>query len=362
MLRRDPALVDAGTEGERLVARIRILLLLMLLLVQAVPSADPIDNFVGFTVNVLALVIAIAIYFLATYRYKPWLAFLSSGIDVSLVSLCLVGYFVYGKPQTAVNSKIVFETYFLAIGCASLRYDWRVCATSGALAVAQYAAIVAYAWNNFAFFGAVGADSAFGWNIQSGRLIVLSAAALISVAGVLRAQRLRLLSTTDRLTGTANRGFFDQRLGEEESRARRYGHAFSVALLDVDHFKRFNDSYGHVAGDLALQTLAETLRGSVRKSDLVARYGGEEFALILPETPLEEAARKMELMRRLVAATEIELDPTLVVKIDVSVGVAAFPRDGADGRAVLAAADSRMYEAKHAGRGRVIAGLARFST
>jgi diguanylate cyclase (GGDEF)-like protein len=283
-------------------------------------------------------------------------------MDVSLVSLCLASYFVFGKPQTAVNSKVVFEVYFLAIGCASLRYDWRVCATSGALATLQYAAIVTYAWNNFEFFGAVGADSAFGWNIQVGRMIVLTAAAVISVAAVLRAQRLRQLSTTDRLTGTANRGFFDQRLAEEESRARRYGHPFSVALVDVDHFKRFNDSHGHVAGDLALQTLAETLRGSVRKSDLVARYGGEEFALILPETGLEEAARKMELMRRLVAAAEIEIDPTLIVKIDVSVGVAAYPRDGADGRAVLAAADTRLYEAKRAGRGRVIAGLQRFST
>jgi GGDEF domain-containing protein len=131
-------------------------------------------------------------------------------------------------------------------------------------------------------------------------VIVLIAAALISVAAVLRAQRLRLLSITDRLTGAANRGFFDQRLAEEESRARRYGHAFAIAIMDVDHFKRFNDTYGHVAGDGALQTLAETLKSSIRKSDLVARYGGEEFALILPETGLEEAAHKIELIRRLV--------------------------------------------------------------
>jgi len=354
-------LVDAGTEGERLVARIRILLLCLLLLVQAVPSPDPLDNVVGFSLNVLALAIAIGIYFLAFYRYKPWLAFLSSAIDVSLVSLGLVGYFQLGRPQTAVNSMVLFEAYFLAIGCASLRYDWRVCAMSGGLAVLEYGAIVTYAWRHFELFG-VGVESTFGWNVQAGRLIVLTAAALISIAAVLRAQRLRMLSITDRLTGTANRGFFDQRLSEEESRARRYEHPFAIAIIDVDHFKRFNDSYGHVKGDLALQTLAETLKTSVRTSDMVARFGGEEFALILPETGLEEAARKLELIRRLIAASEIEIDSRRVARIDVSAGVAAFPKDGADARTVLAVADARLYEAKHAGRGRVISGLPHFST
>jgi diguanylate cyclase (GGDEF)-like protein len=191
---------------------------------------------------------------------------------------------------------------------------------------------------------------------------VLVAAALVCVAAVLRAERLRLLSITDRLTGTANRGFFDLRLAEEESRGKRYGRPFAVAIVDVDHFKRFNDSYGHVAGDRALQTLAETLKSSVRRSDVVARYGGEEFAVILPETGLEEAAHKIELIRRLVAATEVLVDGRNSVKIDVSGGVAAFPRDGADARTVLALADARLYEAKHAGRGRVISGLARFTT
>ena len=127
----------------------------------------------------------------------------------------------------------------------------------------------------------------------------------------------------------------------------------AVALIDVDRFKRFNDSYGHAAGDLALQALAEVLRASVRRSDMVARYGGEEFALILPETGAEEGARKVELIRRLVAATEIEIDPLVVARIDVSAGVASFPKDGADARSVLAAADARLYEAKRTGRNRV---------
>ena len=104
------------------------------------------------------------------------------------------------------------------------------------------------------------------------------------------------------------------------------------------------------------EALAETLRNSVRKTDVVARYGGEEFAIILPETGLEEAARKMDLVRRLVAATEIEIDPLIVVKIDVSAGVASFPKDGNDGSSVMGVADARLYEAKRAGRGRVVAG------
>lgn len=361
-LRRDPTLVDAGTEGERLVAGVRILLLCLLLLTQLVPSVNPIDNLIGVTLNLVALVVALVIYALATYRFRPWLSFVSSGLDVSLVSLGLAAFLAFGQAQTAVNSKVVFEVYFLALGCASLRYDWRVCAMAGALAVVQYASIVSFAWSHFEFGGAIGAETAFGWNVQLGRLIVLTAASFLSVAGVLRAQRLRLLSTTDRLTSLANRGSFDLRLSEEESRARRYNREFAVALVDVDHFKRFNDSHGHAAGDLALQALAETLRGSVRRSDLVARYGGEEFALILPETGLEEAATKVELMRRLVVATEIELDPTLVARIDVSAGVASFPRDGSDARTVLAVADARLYEAKRSGRGRVVCGTPRFRT
>jgi diguanylate cyclase (GGDEF)-like protein len=348
--------VDAGTEGERLVARSRLLLLCILLLTQTVPSADPIDNLVGFSLNVLALVIAIVIYFLAAYRFRTWLSFVSSGVDVSLVSLGLVGFFVMGRPQVAINSKVLFDAYYLAIGCASLRYDWRVSAVTGLIAVVEYAAIVLYAWRHFAFGGVVGADAAFGWSIQSGRLVMLAAAAVIGVVSVLRARRLRVLSTTDRLTGASNRGFFDQRLVEEESRARRYGHPFSVALVDVDHFKRFNDTWGHAAGDLALQALADTLRASLRRSDMVARYGGEEFALVLPETGIEEAARKLDLVRRLVAATEIEAAPGKVVRIDVSAGVASFPKDGSDARGVLGAADARLYEAKRAGRGRVVAG------
>lgn len=360
-LRRDPGLLDAGSEGERLVARIRILVLCLLLLTQVVPSANPLDNLIGFSLNVGALLLAVAIYFLASYRFRPWLAFASSGLDVTLVSVGLAGFLAFGQPQTAVNSKVVFEVYFLAIACASLRYDWRVCALCGALAVGQYAAIVAYAWRNFSFPGVGDADVAFGWNVQVGRLVVLAAAALLAVAAVLRAQRLRLLSTIDRLTGASNRGAFDQRLAEEESRARRYSRPFAVALIDVDRFKRFNDSYGHAAGDLALQALAEVLRASVRRSDMVARYGGEEFALILPETGAEEGARKVELIRRLVAATEIEIDPLVVARIDVSAGVASFPKDGADARSVLAAADARLYEAKRTGRGRVVSGEPRFS-
>ena len=355
-MRRDPALVDAGTEGERLVARIRLGLLCLLLVVQAVPSSDPIDNLVGFSMNVISMGLAVVIYFLATYRYKPWLSFASSGLDVTLVSLTLVSFVVLGRSETALNSKVVFDCYFLAMGCASLRYDWRVCALTGMLAIGEYGAIVGYAWRHYDEMGLLVPYTNFAWNIQLGRLIVLFAAALLSVASVLRAQRLRLLSTTDRLTGAFNRGYFDQRLAEEESRSRRYSHPFAIAIVDVDHFKRFNDTYGHAAGDLALQALAETLRNSVRKTDVVSRYGGEEFAIILPETGLEEAARKLDLVRRLVAATEIEIDPLIVVKIDVSAGVASFPKDGNDGSSVMGVADARLYEAKRAGRGRVVAG------
>ncbi|MGE0453300.1 MAG: GGDEF domain-containing protein [Vicinamibacteria bacterium] len=336
-------------EGERIVARIRLLILALLLVTQLAPAADPRDNYVGLSLILVAFGFALVVFVLSLRYFRPWLAVVSSCIDVSLVTAGLVGFLLLGKPENAVHSRAVFECYFLAMGCASLRYDWRICGVAGLLAVAEYAALVGWASRLEGLPG-----FAILWNVQISRLVILLAAAFLSVAIVLRAQRLRQLSTLDRLTGIFNRGFFDERIREEAIRSRRYQRPFTIALIDVDHFKPFNDTHGHVAGDTALQALAELLRSKTRRTDTVARFGGEEFALVLPETGGEEATLKLEQVVRAIAGLEVAVAKGRSDYITVSAGVAAFPADGDEATSVLAIADLRLYEAKRLGRNRVV--------
>ena len=119
---------------------------------------------------------------------------------------------------------------------------------------------------------------------------------------------LRFAPALDRAAdGLFNRGYFDEHIVAEISRAERYNRPLALAMIDIDHFKQFNDTHGHAAGDAALQLIASTIRRSFRLSDVVARYGGEEFVVILPETTMDVAVDKMESIRRIVSGTEIKL-------------------------------------------------------
>ncbi|MGH7322523.1 MAG: GGDEF domain-containing protein, partial [Candidatus Rokuibacteriota bacterium] len=341
-----------------LVARIRMLLVSGIILVQLVPDAAPLNQWVALRLNGLALAVACLLYALAWRAYRPWLAFMSSAVDVTMVTSGLATFLLLDRPHAAVQSWALFDAYFLAVTCASLRYNWRVCVFAGLLAVAQYATIVAYTVSRFRLDDpryAPFSDGVFDGSVQIARLVLLAAAGVLSTAIVLRAQRLRRLSTTDRLTGIANRGAFDERLEEEASRARRYERPVTVAVIDVDQFKRFNDAHGHAGGDTVLRVLADAFAASVRRSDTVARYGGEEFALILPETSAQMAMDRLEALRRIVAAIPIDTGTGEgPVGVTVSIGVASWPEDGADINAVLACADGRLYEAKRLGRNRTL--------
>lgn len=162
-------------------------------------------------------------------------------------------------------------------------------------------------------------------------------------------EELERLSITDGLTGLVNHRFLVQRLNEEGIRANRYHHEFSVLMADVDHFKQYNDEFGHPAGDEVLRRVADILRASVRPGDTAARYGGEEFAVVMPETPAAEAFEIAEHVRARVAS---EAFPGK--KITLSIGVAEFPNDADLPHAVIAAADRALYEAKRDGRNRTV--------
>ncbi len=170
--------------------------------------------------------------------------------------------------------------------------------------------------------------------------------------------KLRSQSIRDPLTGLFNRRFMEESLVREIHRAARGKRPLSVIMLDVDHFKRFNDEHGHGAGDTALKDMGGLLARQVREGDVVCRYGGEEFALILPEAALPDAQRRAEAIREAAAALCLVLPSGLTVSVTISQGVAAFPEHGRTADALLEAADRALYRAKGNGRNRVEAALA----
>ena len=158
----------------------------------------------------------------------------------------------------------------------------------------------------------------------------------------------------DALTGLANHGFFWSTLEREISRSDRHARPLSLALVDIDHFKQYNDRYGHLEGDCALVAVAQSLMQYTRAHDMVARYGGEEFAVILPETDADGALSFAQKMCEFVA--DSTLGHRQRADITVSVGVASWPRDGEEARDLVSSADGRLYEAKAMGRNCVCSG------
>ena len=159
-------------------------------------------------------------------------------------------------------------------------------------------------------------------------------------------------SAEDALTGLPNRRAFEEALAREVARARRVRAPLGLVALDVDHFKRVNDTHGHAAGDAVLREVAARIAAAARAGDLVARIGGEEFAALLGGADLSAAAEAAERIRARVREAPVAVAAGLALAVTVSAGVAAL-EPGEDGAALLARADARLYEAKRAGRDRV---------
>ncbi len=165
------------------------------------------------------------------------------------------------------------------------------------------------------------------------------------------------LAFRDPLTDLHNLRYFEKRFEEEIQRARRYRHSVSLIMLDIEHFKHFNDTHGHPGGNVALIQLAQVLIKESRETDLVARYGGEEFAYLLPETTKRMAQELAERVRTRIEGNAIVLDNDEHHRVTVSLGIATFPRDGSSIRPLISAADKALYQSKHLGRNRVSAYL-----
>ncbi len=157
----------------------------------------------------------------------------------------------------------------------------------------------------------------------------------------------------DYLTGLANRRHFMEQAEQELARALRYGSPLSVAMMDIDHFKRVNDTYGHKVGDLVLQRLSQLCEHMLREVDLIARMGGEEFAILLPETDGKMAMEVAERLRVAIADTQVPLETGLPPHVTVSIGVASLQGKDVNVDMLLNLADKALYEAKHGGRNKV---------
>jgi diguanylate cyclase (GGDEF)-like protein len=163
------------------------------------------------------------------------------------------------------------------------------------------------------------------------------------------------LSVTDGLTGLYNYRFFQQKIREEIELVKRYGHTLSLAIMDIDYFKVYNDKNGHLAGDKCLKQVTEIINNNVRKTDFVARYGGEEFALILPATNKFGAYRVIEKIRQEIESYSFEFGFNQPQgRLTISTGISNLPEDADEVRELISLADKSLYKGKEIGRNTVV--------
>jgi diguanylate cyclase (GGDEF)-like protein len=346
----DQALVRARAASERLVASVRLGIIVILEGANLLFFSR--NGHFTVVMSLIGLVYGLVLFVVPRRVHAPGLRWVVSTMDVTLASIVILSFPLYGQPLAALNNRVMFDWYFVAITLAALRFDWRLCAYTTLLAIAQFLGITTYV--------------ALHWNLRElaspvhgtfipvqfvGRMLMLGGHGAATIAVALWARHLRLMIGTDQLTGLLQRRPFYERIEEELARADVARTQLSVAIFDVDDFKLFNDRLGHLEGDRALQRIGERLRNSVRTTDLVARYGGEEFVIAFPRMDIQLAMRRAEALRADIA--EMELGPE-DHRLTISGGVASWPADGQTFEEVLKRADERLYGAKAAGRNLVI--------
>ena len=357
----EESLLQTGGDGELIIARARVgltsalLALAVLAYLQVPASAQSRIHLAG---GLLAVPLSLLMFLMIRRaHYRWWMGLATTLFDVTMVSAALVAFLIARNPHAAVNSQTVFLLYFLALSATTIRLDHRACAVAGLTAVIQYAAIVLVAslvWDLNAPQYAPFEYGTFDPGSQVGRILILGAAGALGTLVNLRMQKPHILSAADSLTGMMNRRTFEDRWQGEVARARRYGRPISIAAIDIDYFKQFNDTYGHAAGDSALQSVGRVIRNRVRAGDFAARMGGEEFVVALPETSSVNAMAMAEQLRRAIAENPIRVTGHRgAVTVTISIGVASWPEHGEEITRLLERADNRLYEAKLAGRDQV---------
>jgi diguanylate cyclase (GGDEF)-like protein len=180
---------------------------------------------------------------------------------------------------------------------------------------------------------------------------VVARSAAMSIDNAILHQEMEELTITDDLTGAFNYRYFSTKLSEEQRRAARYDQPLSLIMVDIDHFKNFNDSFGHEAGNMALRGVADVIASCIRDTDIFARYGGEEFAVILPQTAQIEARHIANRIRETIERTRYHIgDGIPRQSVTVSIGLTSFPENGKPQDELLHLADQALYRAKGEGR------------
>jgi len=348
----------AAAESERMLSRLRVVIVVLLLLVPTyhVASeglADPIYRW-GFALDCGFLVAAIAIM-LAQHRvhYAEWHGRATSLFDVVLVSAVLLVFTEAGGIQAGMYNRSTFPVYCVALAASGLRLDFGAVLVAGIGSCVGYGAVV---WRSLVHPSAAAIPAAEIPGVlfdQTNRFMVLFIAALIALAIVRVGQRLVELASLDGVTHALNRTAFDTALRHGVERARRHGERFVLALVGLDHLKALNEEHGHNRGDEALRLLSRRLGATVRKSDVIARYGGDEFALLLPQAKADDVARRLNDIRATLAEHGLTIGAQHL-PLTITAGIACFPEDGTEELTLYDIADSRLRAGKRAGRDRVV--------
>jgi diguanylate cyclase (GGDEF)-like protein len=290
-----------------------------------------------------------------------WLQIGTVAFFAALISMLMLVFLTLEHPRQHAHW-IVFFLYFLLIGSVGLSDDPRQPICAGLLCIAGYLAVlpvVAYAARSGSSPMAARVAPELEWVANAARVALLAAATVLGAASANRGRAVRRLSLRDGLTGLLNRHAFDRCLERMACRAERRGTPMTIAMIDIDYFKRLNDTHGHAAGDAVLRWVGSWLRYSFRSSDVVARYGGEEFVVAFLDTDAEHLTDRLEALRRGIQQSSLrDPDGGSEIRITVSIGIARMPADGDQVREVLCCADERLYQAKAAGRDCIVGALA----
>lgn len=358
LARPDEVMLEHGAGGELLVAKLRVVisvLILALPLIAGLGRADASQVLLGLAGAVAINIVAQVWLALArSHRRHGWLPYATGTWDVTATSGVLL-MLAREDPVAALNSPVVWCFYALAIMLTALRNDGRLVLYVGGLAMLQYAliAVILLVLAGEPLVSIEAGQATVAGQLE--RLVLLLMVTLLTCIVVYRMQRILELSGRDGLTGLPNRAWLLQRLPRMFDAARENGHSLTLALLDLDRFKRLNDDFGPRAGDRALRHVAAVLGEMLERNEHLARIGGQEFVIVL-RCPIGSAWERLDRTRHLLGETPFLPErSTETVTITFSAGLAAFPQDGANASALLGVADRRLEVAKREGRNRIVA-------
>jgi diguanylate cyclase (GGDEF)-like protein len=357
LARPDELMLELGAGGELLVARLRALLsvtALLLPLVGAASGASTGETIVGLGAVVFINVFAQAWLALANRpRNHPWLPYATTTYDITTTTGVLA--LSLGDPVSGVNSLVVWCFYLIAIAMTALRNDGRLTLYAGALAIVEYALL---AWTILAthprpLYSPDYGTASIGGQVE--RLVLLAMATMLTSVIVYRMQRLVELSGNDGLTGLPNRSWLLQRMPRIFDKVRDGGGSLTLALIDLDHFKRVNDDIGHLAANRALRQVAALMSEALGPGERLVRIGGQEFVALL-HCPIGSAWERVDRLRRTLAEQAFLGERgTPGPRLSFTAGIATWPQDGNNLSLLLRSADRRLQIGKRDGRNRVIA-------